>query len=207
MNIEIWLAFCVTSIVLLTIPGPTVLTVISYSLSHGHRVKIPLIMAVALADCTALGLSLLGLGVLLAESVFWFQLVKWAGGIYLLFLGVKLLMSGIKFSAIEQENNRMPSWKLFLNTYLVTALNPKGIIFFVAYFPQFINTNADATQQLWLLATTFILLSALNTTVYVVYAGKARQAMSSPRTRRGFNVTGGSLLSGAGLWALLAKQP
>jgi homoserine/homoserine lactone efflux protein len=66
MSIEIWSAFVVASIVLLIIPGPTILTVISFSLSHGNRAKVPLIAAVALGDSTALALSLLGLGTLLA---------------------------------------------------------------------------------------------------------------------------------------------
>jgi threonine/homoserine/homoserine lactone efflux protein len=91
MDIDMWLAFALASAILLIIPGPTILTVISYSVSHGYRAKIPLIIAVALGDSTALALSLLGLGALLAESAFWFQVVKWAGGLYLLFLGIRLL--------------------------------------------------------------------------------------------------------------------
>ena len=133
MTIEMWLAFTFASTILLIIPGPTILTVISYSVSHGYRAKIPLIIAVALGDSTALALSLLGLGALLAESAFWFQIVKWAGGLYLLFLGVKLLKAGIKPSEIQQDTEYASSWMLFINTYLVTALNPKGIIFFVAF--------------------------------------------------------------------------
>lgn len=70
MNIELWLAFTLASIILLIIPGPTILTVISYSMSHGYKARIPLVVAVALGDSTALALSLLGLGVVLAESGF-----------------------------------------------------------------------------------------------------------------------------------------
>ena len=70
MTIEIWSAFVLASVVLLIIPGPTILTVISYSMSHGNRAKVPLIVAVALGDSTALVLSLLGLGTLLATSAF-----------------------------------------------------------------------------------------------------------------------------------------
>ena len=174
MNIEIWLAFVAASVVLLIIPGPTILTVISYSISHGYKAKIPLILAVALGDSTALALSLLGLGALLAESAFWFQAVKWAGGLYLIYLGIKLLMAGVNPSKIEANKGEVSSWKLFTNTYLVTALNPKGIIFFVAFLPQFINTNTDVTAQLWLLALTFIALASLNATLYAVFAGKAQ---------------------------------
>ncbi|MGF1722389.1 LysE family translocator [Vibrio kyushuensis] len=206
MSIELWFTFVAASVVLLLIPGPTILTVISYSMSHGYKAKIPLILAVALGDSTALALSLLGLGVLLAESAFWFQVVKWIGGLYLIFLGIKLLMAGVKPADISKNENKASSWKLFINTYLVTALNPKGIVFFVAFLPQFINTNAEVTSQLWILAITFVALAALNATLYAVFAGKAQQVLSSPKTQRIFNIFGGSLLSTAGVWALSAKQ-
>ena len=90
MSIELWLAFVAASAVLLIIPGPTILTVISYSIAHGRRANVPLVAAVALGDSTALVVSLLGLGALLATSAFWFTVVKWVGGLYLLYLGVKL---------------------------------------------------------------------------------------------------------------------
>jgi threonine/homoserine/homoserine lactone efflux protein len=206
MDIDMWLAFTLASAILLIIPGPTILTVISYSVSHGYRAKIPLIIAVALGDSTALALSLLGLGALLAESAFWFQVVKWAGGLYLLFLGIRLLRAGIKPSEIHQETEYASSLKLFINTYLVTALNPKGIVFFVAFLPLFINANSDVTHQLWILALTFVALATLNAALYAVFAGKARQLLSSPKTQRVFNFTGGSLLSVAGFWALSGKH-
>lgn len=206
MQIELWLAFTFAAAVLLIIPGPTILTVISYSVSHGYRAKIPLIVAVALGDSTALALSLLGLGALLAESAFWFQVVKWAGGLYLLFLGLRLFSAGIKPLRFQQDTENCSSWKLFLNTYLVTALNPKGIVFFVAFLPLFINPDTNVTQQLWILALTFVALATLNATAYAVFAGKIRQILSSPKTQRLFNITGGSLLCTAGFWALSARH-
>lgn len=207
MNLELWIAFVAASSILLIIPGPTILTVISYSISHGHRVKIPLIVAVALGDSTALVLSLLGLGTLLAQSAFWFQIVKWAGGLYLLYLGIRLLWAGIKSSAANTSAETHASgWKLFANTYLVTALNPKGIIFFIAFLPQFISSAHNVNQQLWILATTFVVLAIINATLYALFAGQARELLSSARTQRIFNFTGGSLLSIAGLWALTARR-
>jgi len=206
MSIEMLFAFIVASSVLLSIPGPTILTVISYSISHGNRAKIPLVAAVALGDSTALFLSLVGLGVLLTQSAFLFQIIKIAGGLYLLYLGFKLLKAGFKPSKLSYEDNKVSKKKLFINTYLVTALNPKGIIFFVSFLPQFINTNANVTYQLWTLAITFVILATLNATLYAVFAGKAKEVLTSPKSQRIFNFTGGSLLSIAGIWALNAKQ-
>jgi threonine/homoserine/homoserine lactone efflux protein len=206
MSIEAWLAFVAATAILVIIPGPTILTVISYSMSHGKRAKLPLVTAVALGDSTALLLSLVGLGTLLAASAFWFTVVKIAGGVYLLFLGIKMFRAGI--SPVEVLKPAAPDsmWRLFGNTWLVTALNPKGIVFFVAFLPQFINRHADIDHQLWMLAITFVVMATINATLYAVFASTAASFLASRRAKQGFNHAGGSLLSIAGTWALLAKR-
>jgi len=207
MPLQLWLAFVAASAVLLVIPGPTILTVISYSVAHGKRANVPLVAAVALGDSTALVVSLLGLGALLATSAFWFTAIKWVGGLYLLYLGIKLLRAGISPAVLAAPAAPGSRWRLFANTYLVTALNPKGIVFFVAFLPQFIDPRASVTHQLWVLALTFVSMAALNATLYAVFAGSARRLLASPRAQRRFNLAGGSLLSAAGVWALLARRP
>ena len=206
MPIELWLAYAAAVAVLLVIPGPTILTVISYSVAHGNRANLPLVVAVALGDTTALVLSLLGLGALLATSALWFTLVKLVGGVYLLFLGLKMLRAGIAPAELEAPPVPSSRWRLFANTYVVTALNPKGIVFFVAFLPQFITPGRDVTAQLWILAVTFVVMATINATLYAVFAGSARRLLASPRAQRRFSFAGGSLLSVAGVWALLAKR-
>jgi threonine/homoserine/homoserine lactone efflux protein len=206
MSIELWFAFVAASAVLLVIPGPTVLTVISYSLAHGRRARLPLVAGVALGDSTALAVSLLGLGTLLAASAFWFTIVKGAGGLYLLYLGVKLLRAGTSPDDPNTPEGPGSRWTLFANTYLVTALNPKGIMFFVAFLPQFVNPRAGVAHQLWVLATTFVGLATINATLYAVFASSATRLLSSSRAQRCFNLAGGALLSAAGVWALLARR-
>lgn len=206
MSLDTWLAFVGASALLLMLPGPTILTVISYSITHGRRARLPLVLAVALGDSTTLALSLLGLGALLSASAFWFTVVKTAGGLYLLYLGVKLLRAGVAPATLPQAGAAGSRWKLFANTYLVTALNPKGIIFFVAFLPQFIDPAGDVTRQLWTLSATFVACAGLNATAYAVFAGSARRLLASPRAQRGFNLGGGALLSAAGIWALLARR-
>src|SRR5262245_37445224 len=129
MSLEAWFAFVAATAILVVIPGPTILTVISYSMSHGKRAKLPLVAAVALGDSTALVFSLLGLGTLLGTSAFWFTVVKISGGVYLLYLGIKMFRAGL--SPVEVLKPAAPGslWRLFGNTWLVTALNPKGIVF------------------------------------------------------------------------------
>jgi threonine/homoserine/homoserine lactone efflux protein len=206
VSIELWLAFVGASAVLLLLPGPTILTVISYSVAHGRRANVPLVAAVALGDTTSLLLSLVGLGALLATSAWWFTVVKWAGGLYLLWLGIKLLRAGASTATLAAPAAPASRWRLFANTYAVTALNPKGIIFFVAFLPQFINPQANVAPQLWLLAATFVALAVVNATLYATFATSARRLLASPRAQRRFHLTGGSLLSAAGVWALVARR-
>jgi threonine/homoserine/homoserine lactone efflux protein len=206
MSLQAWFAFVGTTIILIAIPGPTILTVISYSVSQGRRANIPVVVGVALGDSTALALSMRGLGTLLAASSFWFAVIKILGGLYLLYLGVRLLRAGARPEAALEPAAPMPRWKVFANAYLVAAFNPKGVIFYVAFLPQFVNPSVDVALQLWTLALTFVALAILNATLYSAFAASARDFLSSPRAQRRFNFAGGSLLSAAGVWALTAKR-
>ncbi|MFL5158056.1 MAG: LysE family translocator, partial [Microvirga sp.] len=94
MTLETWLAFTAASAVLLVIPGPTILLVVSYALGQGWRTALPMAIGVALGDFTAMTLSLLGLGALLAVSATLFTALKWAGAAYLIWLGIKLWRAG-----------------------------------------------------------------------------------------------------------------
>lgn len=207
MSLETWLAFVAASTILLTIPGPTILAVISYGVSHGARANVALVSAVALGDATAVFASLVGLGALMAASAFWFTVVKVIGGLYLLYLGVKLLRSGVAPVTFAATSTPASLRRLFTNNYVVTALNPKGIVFFIAFLPQFVTPGAGSAGQLWLLGATFVVLGALNAAIYALFASSARRLLTRERAQRWFNVTGGSLLSAAGIWALLARRP
>lgn len=207
MSIESWLAFAATAAVLLVIPGPTILTVISYSLTHGRGASVPLIAAVALGDSTALACSLVGLGSLLAASAVAFTVLKFCGAAYLLYLGVRMLRAGMTAAVLPASTPTPGSRKrVFLNTYAVTATNPKGIIFYMAFLPQFVDPTAHAPRQLWILAATFVTLAIINATLYTTFAGYAAKVLASARARRFFNLGGGSLLSAAGIWTALARR-
>lgn len=91
--------------------------------------------------------------------------------------------------------------------YAVTALNPKSILFFVAFLPHFIDPTGNVDRQLWIVAITFVILATINAALYAVFASAARRLLASGNAQRRFNVLGGSVLSAAGIWALLAKKP
>ena len=205
MTIEVWLAFCLASTVLLVIPGPTILMVIAYSLANGRSAAVPLVLAVALADATALGLSVLGLGSLLAKSALLFQLVKLFGGCYLIYLGIQMFRRASTSQKVNHDLPRESTKKMFWNTYLVTTLNPKGIVFFIAFFPQFIDHSQAVNSQLAILSLSFIILAILNSIMYVMFADRARTYMASEKSQRQFQLLGGGFLSAAGVWAVLSR--
>jgi homoserine/homoserine lactone efflux protein len=204
MSLHTYFAFLVSSVILLVIPGPSVMTVISYALSYGRRANVPLVAAVIFGHSTALAMSLLGLGALLAASVFWFTIVKVIGALYIFYLGIGVLRSGIESAEVVQPTKGGSRWRLFAGTYFVTSFNPNSILFFVAFLPQFVNPNEHVGLQLWLLAVSFVALGAINATMYSVFAASVGKTLISPLSRRYLHFTEGSLMSIAGLWALFA---
>ncbi|MBU1315315.1 MAG: LysE family translocator [Alphaproteobacteria bacterium] len=209
MPIENWLAFVAASAVLLAIPGPTILLVISYALSHGRKVATATVAGVALGDFTAMTASMLGLGALLATSAALFTLLKWVGAAYLIYLGIKLWRSPVSDGAGGEGEAPAPAVKasrIFLHTYAVTALNPKSIIFFVAFLPQFLDLGEPLFLQMLIFELTFLTLATLNATLYGLLAALARNQIRKPQVQRAVNRTGGSLMIGAGLLALGWKR-
>jgi threonine/homoserine/homoserine lactone efflux protein len=194
-----WLAFVFAATVLLIIPGPTIILVISQSLAHGRSAVLPLTAGVTLGDFTAMSLSFLGLGAVLASSSAAFTVLKWTGAVYLVFLGLRLWLSKPETGGISTPGRRASSLSLFRSALVVTAMNPKSIAFFVAFLPQFINTQDRAFPQFLLLGSTFLMLAALNATLYGVFAGRLRDGMQNPKIRRCFDLCGGSALIAAGV--------
>lgn len=205
MTLETWLAFVAASSILLIIPGPTILLVVSYALGQGWRTALPMAVGVALGDFTAMTLSLLGIGALLAASATVFTVLKWVGAAYLVYLGIKLFRAGGTLSA-EPRTDVASSAKVMAHAWLVTALNPKSITFFVAFLPQFLDRHGDFWTQMLIFETTFLVLAFANAFGYALVAARAREVVRNPRAIRMFNRAGGSLLVGAGI-ATVALRP
>jgi threonine/homoserine/homoserine lactone efflux protein len=208
MPIENWLAFVAASAVLLAIPGPTILLVISYALGHGRKVASATVAGVALGDFTAMTASMLGLGALLATSAALFTVLKWVGAGYLIYLGIKLWRAPIaeKMDLDEAAVAKEKPVRIFLHTYVVTALNPKSIVFFVAFLPQFLDLSQPLFLQMMVFETTFLILATLNAALYGLLASMARDTIRKPKVQRIVNRTGGSLMIGAGLLTLGWKR-
>ncbi len=198
MTFEAWIAFTAATAVLLVIPGPTILLVISYALGQGWRTALPVAVGVALGDFTAMTLSMLGVGALLATSALVFTTLKWIGAAYLVWLGIRLFRAGGTLDAKPREDTA-PAWKMLGHAWLVTALNPKSITFFVAFLPQFLDTKGDFWAQMLIFEATFITLAFANAMGYALIASRARAVVGNPRAIGLFNKAGGTLLVGAGV--------
>jgi threonine/homoserine/homoserine lactone efflux protein len=205
MSFTHWLAFTAASAVLLAIPGPTVLLVISYALGHGRKAATAIVAGVALGDLTSMTASILGLGALLATSAALFTALRWAGGAYLIYLGIKLWRAPVEAADAAQPLPIKPL-RMLAHAYAVTALNPKTIVFFVAFVPQFLVASQAFWPQVLLLETTFVTLAIINSMLYSLMASAARQRLRQPQVQRAVHRTGGSILVGAGLFAALWRR-
>jgi threonine/homoserine/homoserine lactone efflux protein len=198
MTVETWAAFVAASAILLIIPGPTILLVVSYALGQGWRTALPMAVGVALGDFTAMTLSMLGIGALLMASATVFTALKWIGAAYLVYLGIKLFRAGGTLDAAPRTD-ATPPLRMMAHAWLVTALNPKSITFFVAFLPQFIDRHADLLTQMTIFEATFLALAFTNAFGYALVASRAGRLVKSRRAIRIFNRTGGTLLVGAGV--------
>ena len=198
MPLENWLAYTFVTATFLLIPGPTILLVISYSLIRGRQAVFALLLGVGLGDIVAMILSFIGVGLLLQTVTIAFQFLKWIGAAYLIWLGIRMWRSAsesIELSAIT--DNRV--WHAIMaNAFVITALNPKSIVFFLAFLPQFINSEKPFITQSLILGSTFLMLAIISVLFYSMLATFAGQQMQLSLIHRWTNRIGGSLLIGAG---------
>lgn len=201
MPLETWLAFVAASAALIIIPGPTVMLLIGYALARGRSVALIAMPGVSLGIAFSMTLAITGLGAVLATSATLFTAMKFIGAAYLVWLGIGLCRApvpedGATDSAIVADSKSR--WRIFLHAFAVTSLNPKLIAFYVAFLPQFIDVSRPLAPQAFILAASFIGVSAILDTSFIVAAGGARFMLKTPRFIRSANRIGGSFMIGAG---------
>ena len=186
------LAFSAASLVLLAIPGPTIIMVVGQALAHGRRIAFASVAGVGLGDLMAATLSTIGVGTLLAASATAFTVIKWLGAAYLIWIGIKLWREPV---SLPDEVNAMAPTRarqlsVFRDAFLVTLFNPKGIVFFMAFVPQFIDPARAFVPQAATLIVTFVLIGILNAAAYVWLASAARGVIRQPGVLRAATRTG-----------------
>lgn len=195
MEFQVWLAFTSASIALLLIPGPTVILVLSYALSQGRKVAVASAAGVALGDLIAMTASLAGLGALVLTSATLFALIKWVGAVYLIWMGIGMLRAAGRQKGLSvMDVPALPANSIFRNATVVTALNPKSIVFFIAFVPQFIQPDAPLLPQFAILIGTFVGLAALNALAYALLADRLRTTIRRPAILTWMTRAGGAAL-------------
>ena len=207
MDFQIWLAFVAASTALLLVPGPTVLLVLSYAISQGKRVALATVVGVALGDFIAMSASLAGLGALVLASATLFTVLKWVGAAYLVYMGIKLFRSAPTASLGELDRvTETSASSVFSHATAVTALNPKSIVFFIAFVPQFVSVENPLLPQFAILITTFVGLAAINALAYALLADKLRSKIARPSVLAWFSRLGGSALITMGVVTAAFKR-
>ena len=207
MTFELWLTFVAASAALLLIPGPTILLVLSYALSQGRRVAVASATGVALGDFIAMSASLAGLGALVLASATAFTVLKWVGAAYLIWMGVKLLRAAPKGGLVMPDApDGIAAKSIFWHAATVTALNPKGIGFFIAFVPQFLSPEQRLLPQFAVLIATFVGLAALNALAYALLADRLRATIARPNVITWLTRSGGAALIGMGLMTATLRR-
>ena len=209
ISVEHFAAFVLASIILLVIPGPTIIMVITQALAHGRKVALASVIGVGLGDLLATSLSIAGAGALLAASASLFQALKLVGAAYLLWIGYKMWRTPVTLPDIadpEVAEASVSTVGIFRDSFLITALNPKGILFFVAFVPQFIDPALPYVPQAAAYVLTFTALGIINAAVFAFAAAGARQTIRRPKVMKIAMRSGGSLLMMAGIAAAFTRR-
>jgi threonine/homoserine/homoserine lactone efflux protein len=205
-DLHTWIAFVAAAEALLIIPGPTVLLVISYALAQGRRSAWATVPGVAGGDFTAMALSLLGLGAVLAASAELFTVLKLAGAAYLVYLGVRILRAPVPETLDENAPQEHSAWRITAHAYAVTALNPKSIVFYVAFFPLFLSVDRPLLPQILTFGGTFLVMATINAILYAMMAGQVARFLKTYRARKNLNrAAGGILLVTGGILGLARR--
>jgi threonine/homoserine/homoserine lactone efflux protein len=203
MSLQVYLAFLAACIALALLPGPMVTLVIANGLRHGTRAALINIAGAQLGLAIVIGVVAIGLTSLMATMGYWFDWVRFAGAAYLVWLGVKLIRFPVEGISADQPPPP-PRGGFFLQGLLVLLSNPKVLVFFGAFIPQFMDMSKDHVSQVSLLGITFMVTAGITDAMYALLSGRARAIFSARRTRLLSRISGGFMIGG-GIWLALTR--
>jgi threonine/homoserine/homoserine lactone efflux protein len=209
MSFHLYMAFVITSAIVICTPGPTVLMVIADAMAHHQRHAWSTVVGVGAGDLVAMTISLAGAGALLRASANAFLILKIAGGLYLIYLGLR--------SIYATRNRTLPVGELgvamsarsasarFSSAFTVTVTNPKLILFFVAFVPQFIMSTKPFVSQSAICILTFDVMAMINATLYAFAARSVGAKLSSSQNQQRVGWISGAILMLAGVVVLALR--
>jgi threonine/homoserine/homoserine lactone efflux protein len=205
MTAELYLGFLLASTILILIPGPNVTLLVAHSIGFGTRRAFATLLGTSSAIGIQLAITVLGMTSLMLVLAAWFEWLRWAGVVYLLYLGVQQWRAAPV--ALEDLDARaIPARALFWQGFVVSATNPKTLLFYAAFFPQFVDPASAPMPQFLVLSATFFVLATVLDGAYVLLAGRLRRLFRGHARARLRNRLTGSLLIGAGVGLALARR-
>ena len=197
MALELWLALLGAAIMISLSPGAGFATAVSFGLSNGVRGAAPAVFGLICGYGTQMLIVSLGLGALIATSPIVFNVIKYLGAAYLIWLGVQVIRSHAELELHNVEPLRIR--ERFIRAFLVNISNPKGMVFLLALVPQFLNPTEPQAPQLWMIGLTLVLVDWIVMTGYSGIAARLRTFVQNPKGRAWLNRASGRALILAGL--------
>ena len=202
MSLSVYFTFLLACIVVVIVPGPSVTLIVASSLRHGRRAGMLNVAGTQFGLLLTVGIVLLGLASLIAAMGAWFIWLRLVGAAYLIWLGCKLLMASGEIAVGTAP--RTPRAGFFVQGLAVALSNPKTLLFFGAFFPQFMDPNRDFTLQVLIMGATAMAVAAISDSAYALLASRAGAALSRRRVRLMTRASGGMLIGG-GVWLALSR--
>ena len=200
MTIETYVTFCLAALGLALVPGPTVTVIIANSLRYGAKAGLMNVAGTQVGVIIWLAIAAAGLQAAIGVMGVWFDVLRYAGAAYLIWMGYKLFRSNGDL-AVATDRAR-PKGSFFLQGFVVIMSNPKMLVLFGALIPPFMTKGGNAFHEVLLLGITFMLIAAIGDTLYAISAGKAGAFLSRSRFRA-LEIVSGCFLVGGGVWMAL----
>jgi len=203
MSLEIYLAYVLACAVITLVPGPTVSVIIANSLAHGPRAGLLNVAGTQLGLGLMMAILAIGLSSVIAAMGWLFEWLRWAGAAYLVYLGWKLLRTPDIVDPARPTS--MPRGGFVLQGFLVLMANPKALLWFGAFIPQFVDPSGNYVGQIILLGLTAMAVALVSDGAYAVLTGRAGAFLSRKRVRIVSRVSGGFLIGGD-IWLALTRR-
>ena len=210
MNPHLFAAFCLAVAILVVLPGPIVTLVIANSLNHGKQVGLATVAGASVGNAMLLGATAVGLVAFFALLSEVFEVIRWVGAAYLIWLGIKAWRARATEETAGEATvgARAPraTRTVVLQGFLIAITNPKAILFYIAFLPQFLDPHLPAGPQLLLMSVTMIVMALISDSGYALLAARARGWFTTPKRRRLQNRISGTLLIGVGCGLLAVRR-
>ena len=196
MALHVWLVYTLSALGLALSPGPNSLLALTHGALHGRQKTLYTMVGGALGFLLIIALSMFGIGALLKASVAWLTALKWIGGAYLVWLGIQVWRAPPIQVSSTAVNANVGGSSLFRQGFLAAATNPKGILFFAAFLPQFLDPNRSVVTQFLIMSATFVVIEFITEYLLASLAQQVTKWLS--RVGRTFNRACGAVFIGLG---------